>query len=83
MSDLRESGAIEQDADLIGLLYKANTGGDDDDATAPSVEDEAIGVNLLIAKQRNGPTGDVELVFRKSITRFENKAKINADDIPA
>lgn len=82
MSDLRESGAIEQDADLIGLLYKANMGGDDEDAAAPSVEDEAIGVNLLIAKQRNGPTGDVELVFRKSITRFENKAKINADDIP-
>lgn len=82
MSDLRESGAIEQDADLIGLLYKANMGDEEDGAT-PSAEDEAIPVNLLIAKQRNGPTGDVCLVFRKAITRFENSAKINADDIPA
>lgn len=81
MSDLRESGAIEQDADLIGLLYKAITG-DEEDGAAPAQEDEAIGVNLLIAKQRNGPTGDVELVFRKSITRFENKSKISEDSIP-
>ncbi|HAM71277.1 MAG TPA: replicative DNA helicase [Verrucomicrobiales bacterium] len=81
MSDLRESGAIEQDADLIGLLYKASTGDEEDGA--PSVEEEAIPVNLLIAKQRNGPTGDVCLVFRKAITRFENAAKINSDDIPS
>jgi replicative DNA helicase len=81
MSDLRESGAIEQDADLIGLLYRASTGEEEDGG--PGVEEEAIGVNLLIAKQRNGPTGDVRLVFRKAITRFENAAKIAAGDIPA
>jgi replicative DNA helicase len=81
MSDLRESGAIEQDADLIGLLYRASTGEEEDGG--PGVEEEAIGVNLLIAKQRNGPTGDVCLVFRKAITRFENAAKIAAGDIPA
>jgi replicative DNA helicase len=80
MSDLRESGAIEQDADLIGLLYKPNTGDDDE---GPSMEQEAEPVNLLIAKQRNGPQGDVKLTFLKTYTRFESAAKISADDIPA
>jgi replicative DNA helicase len=80
MSDLRESGAIEQDADLIGLLYKPNAGDDDD---GPSTEQDAVPVNLLIAKQRNGPTGDVYLTFLKTYTRFESAAKISADDIPA
>ena len=80
MSDLRESGAIEQDADLIGLLYKPAAGDDDE---GPSIEQEAVPVNLLIAKQRNGPTGDVNLTFLKTFTRFENAAKISADDIPA
>jgi replicative DNA helicase len=80
MSDLRESGAIEQDADLIGLLYKPAAGDDDE---GPSIEQEAVPVNLLIAKQRNGPTGDVSLTFLKTYTRFESAAKISADDIPA
>jgi replicative DNA helicase len=78
MSDLRESGSIEQDADLIGLLYKPSAG-DDDDASAPSEEQDAVAVNLLIAKQRNGPTGDVHLTFMKSYTRFESAAKISDD----
>lgn len=81
MSDLRESGAIEQDADLIGLLYKPNAGDDDE---GPSIEQEAVPVNLLIAKQRNGPAQvDVNLTFLKTYTRFESAAKISADDIPA
>jgi replicative DNA helicase len=42
-----------------------------------------VPVNLLIAKQRNGPTGDVNLTFLKTYTRFESAAKISADDIPA
>src|SRR4029079_862049 len=58
LSDLRESGAIEQDADLVGLLYKPSAAEDDD---GPGFEQEALPVNLLIAKQRNGPTGDVNL----------------------
>jgi replicative DNA helicase len=86
MADLRESGAIEQDADLIGLLYKADpenrkkaaTDDDEDDGR----QQDSIPVNLLIAKQRNGPTGDVNLTFLRSITRFENAAKISNDDIP-
>jgi replicative DNA helicase len=80
LSDLRESGAIEQDADLIALLYKPDEGKDDDDG-APSAEHDALPVNLLIAKQRNGPTGDVNLTFFKGFTRFESAAKVS--DVPA
>ena len=80
MSDLRESGAIEQDADLIGLLYKPSSGDDDE---GPGAEQESVAVNLLIAKQRNGPTGDVNLTFLKTYTRFESAAKISADDSSA
>src|SRR5258707_10982298 len=56
LSDLRESGAIEQKADEQGLLYKPSS--DDEESGAPAAEEEAVAVNLLIAKQRNGPTGD-------------------------
>ena len=79
LSDLRESGAIEQDADLVGLLYKPSS--DDDESGAPVAEEEAIAVNLLIAKQRNGPTGDVHLTFLKPYTRFESAAKISDEDV--
>jgi len=74
LSDLRESGAIEQDADLVGLLYKPSSG--EDDELSQAEEQDAIPVNLLIAKQRNGPTGEVNLTFLKSYTRFENAAKL-------
>jgi len=78
MSDLRESGAIEQDADLVGLLYRPSK---EDDDSAERVEAEAI--NLLIAKQRNGPAGeDVHLTFLRAYTRFENAAKIDQADVP-
>lgn len=80
LSDLRESGAIEQDADVVGLLYKPS-GGDDDDGV-PTEEQDGLPVNLLIAKQRNGPTGDVNLTFLKSYTRFESAAKVSDEDIP-
>src|SRR5438270_8367376 len=66
LSDLRASGAVEQEADLVGLLYKPSS----DDEDAGPAEDEAVPVNLLIAKQRNGPTGDVNLTFLKPYTRF-------------
>ena len=81
MSDLRESGSIEQDADLVGLLYKPNAG-DDDAADAVPDESDGLAVNLLIAKQRNGPTGDVNLTFLKSYTRFESAAKFSDADVP-
>jgi replicative DNA helicase len=80
LSDLRESGAIEQDADVVGLLYKPNAGDDEDGAAAE--EADGLPVNLLIAKQRNGPTGDVNLTFLKSYTRFESAAKVSDEDVP-
>lgn len=82
LSDLRESGAIEQDADLVCLLYKPSRG-DDDEAVGGGDEQDAVPVNLLIAKQRNGPTGDVHLTFLKSYTRFESAAKVSDDDVPS
>jgi replicative DNA helicase len=75
MSDLRESGAIEQDADFIGLLYSPRD--DDSDSTDTS----SAPVDLLIAKQRNGPTGTVHLTFLKQFTRFESAAKIRPEDL--
>jgi replicative DNA helicase len=81
LSDLRESGAIEQDADLVALLYKPSSG-DEDDSDKSGLEQDAVPVNLLIAKQRNGPTGDVALTFLKAYTRFESAAKVSADDLP-
>ena len=79
LSDLRESGSIEQDADLVGLLYKPDAGEDEDGAP---VESDGAPVNFLIAKQRNGPTGDVHLTFLKPYTRFESAAKFSDDDVP-
>jgi replicative DNA helicase len=81
LSDLRESGAIEQDADVVGLLYKPSSD-DDESGAAPPPEEDAVPVNLLIAKQRNGPTGDVNLTFLKSYTRFESAAKVSDEDVP-
>ena len=52
----------------------------DEDTDDP--ESEARPVNLLIAKQRNGPTGDVPLTFLKGYTRFENAAKFTREDMP-
>src|SRR6266404_5814632 len=80
LSDLRESGAIEQDADVVGLLYKPSS--DDDESGNPTGEEDAVPINLLIAKQRNGPTGDVNLTFLKSYTRFESAAKVSDEDVP-
>ncbi|HEX3626983.1 MAG TPA: replicative DNA helicase [Verrucomicrobiae bacterium] len=79
MSDLRESGSIEQDADLVGLLYKPDAG--DEEADGPA-EGDGVPVNLLVAKQRNGPTGDVNLTFLKPYTRFESAAKVSDEDMP-
>lgn len=75
LSDLRESGAIEQDADFVGLLYKPSTKEPENEAQA-----EAQAVHLLIAKQRNGPVGVVPLTFLKNYTRFESAAKVSDED---
>ena len=83
LSDLRESGAIEQDADLVCLLYKPRSGEDEDDGGgAQDDTHDGFPVNLLIAKQRNGPTGEVNLVFLKGYTRFEESKKVAEEDMP-
>ncbi len=71
LSDLRESGSIEQDADVVGLLVRAEIYEEDEDARAEK-EGEA---DLIIAKQRNGPVGEVALTFLKKFTRFEDRAR--------
>jgi replicative DNA helicase len=82
LSDLRESGAIEQDADIVALLYKP--GKDEDEEQTSTKEDlgEPVPMSLLIAKQRNGPTGEVQLLFHRAYTRFDNVSKINIEDAP-
>jgi replicative DNA helicase len=67
MSDLRESGALEQDADLIMLLYRP-------EYYEPDNEELKGKVEVIIAKQRNGPTGTVNLQFTSSHMRFHNLA---------
>ncbi|MCX6957252.1 MAG: replicative DNA helicase [Verrucomicrobiae bacterium] len=69
VSDLRESGSIEQDADVVGLLYRSAYF-EKDDAARSEKEGEA---ELIIAKQRNGPTGEIPLTFLKEYTRFETR----------
>ena len=64
MSDLRESGSIEQDADVVAFIYR-------EDYYKPTEENAGM-AELIISKQRNGPTGTVRLAFLKEFTRFEN-----------
>lgn len=64
MSDLRESGSIEQDADVVAFIYR-------EDYYKPSDENAGM-AELILSKQRNGPTGTVKLAFLKEFTRFEN-----------
>jgi replicative DNA helicase len=69
LSDLRESGALEQDADLVMFLWR--------EKERSAEEDDADGeiINLKLAKHRNGPTGEMKLYFKKRQTRFENVAE--------
>src|ERR671930_2108763 len=71
LSDLRESGAIEQDADLVGLLLRPEIYEEDEEVRA----EKAGEAELIIAKQRNGPVGEIPLTFLKEYTRFETRAR--------
>ncbi|HEV7402427.1 MAG TPA: replicative DNA helicase [Chthoniobacteraceae bacterium] len=75
LGDLRESGSIEQDADLVGLLIRDEYYADTEEA-----KEAAMGkATLIIAKQRNGPVGDVKLTFLKEFTRFETRAETDGE----
>lgn len=74
LSDLRESGAIEQDADLVLFLFRPEFYDPDD----PEKEGRA---ELIIGKQRNGPTGIVQLMFEKQYTRFRSLAPVEVEEI--
>lgn len=74
MSDLRESGATEQDADVIGLLYRPDYYSDDEEEEQKddSVSNKSsFNASLIIAKNRNGPTGTVDMKFQKDIMKFK------------
>ncbi len=80
LSDLRESGSIEQDADVVLLLHREayyHIGDADWEAENEEKKDLA---ELIIAKQRNGPTGTIELTWDRSTTRFKNQAAKYYDD---
>ena len=74
MSDLRESGSIEQDADLVGFIYR-------EEVYKPDREDLKGLANLILAKQRNGPIGKINLVFLKEFTKFENRTNDIGDEL--
>jgi replicative DNA helicase len=71
LADLRESGAIEQDADVIAFIYR-------DEVYHPDVEENQNIAEINIAKQRNGPTGMFKLTFRKEVTAFADYAEEEA-----
>jgi len=93
MSDLRESGSIEQDADVVMMLHREDyyrrserlEVSDRQGTTIRSSEDsngDENAAEIIIAKQRNGPTGTVKLTFRKNIMRFENYSAVGQEAVP-
>ena len=76
LSDLRESGAIEQDADIVMFIYREdyyNREEGEEDAPKPTGKEGKS--DIIIAKQRNGPVGNFELLFQANITKFKNPIK--------
>jgi replicative DNA helicase len=75
LSDLRESGAIEQDADVVLFVYRAAYYQPD-----PENPDKDRVATIKVAKQRNGPTGDIEVTFLKEFASFRNASRLSPDD---
>ena len=72
LSDLRESGSIEQDADVVFLLSRPKKRDDDESFDQGGLPGDSEHIKLIIAKQRNGPVGDIDLTFVRRYTRYEN-----------
>jgi replicative DNA helicase len=66
LSDLRESGSLEQDTDIVMFIYRPDEYEKDNDKNNIT--------KILVAKHRNGPVGEIDLIFRGEITKFENAA---------
>jgi replicative DNA helicase len=75
LSDLRESGSIEQDADVVAFIFR-------EEVYKPEHEDLKGQAELLLSKQRNGPTGKIQLVFLHHLTKFENRVADLDDEAP-
>ena len=82
LADLRDCGSLEQDADLVGLLYEPRMDGDEEEQMAAQHGNDwsqvSRRINLLVAKQRNGPTGDCQFLFKRSCMRFEEYRRSEA-----
>jgi replicative DNA helicase len=74
LADLRESGAIEQDADVVMFVYRPEYYLNEDERNDPKNRDKIGVAEVIIAKQRNGPTGVAHMIFLKEFARFENPA---------
>ncbi|MBI4466685.1 MAG: replicative DNA helicase [Acidobacteria bacterium] len=72
LSDLRESGSIEQDADVVAFIFRPEMYRDPESVT----EEERGRAELIVSKQRNGPTGKIHLAFLREFTRFENLLRL-------
>lgn len=75
LSDLRESGAIEQDADVVMFIHREEDSGDGGDGEGAPQRTGAVPVELIVAKQRNGPIGSIDLIFLSEYTKFESRAR--------
>jgi replicative DNA helicase len=74
LSDLRESGSIEQDADVVIFIFRERKAAEESEAEG-EVDRRGVEMKLIVGKQRNGPTGDIPVVFMRPYAKFENMAR--------
>jgi replicative DNA helicase len=74
LSDLRESGSIEQDADVVIFIFRERKAAEESEAEG-EVDRRGVEMKLIVGKQRNGPTGDIPVVFMRPYAKFENLAR--------
>ena len=79
LSDLRESGSIEQDADIVMMIHRADYYGNEEENNDPDYDRPQGETDLIIAKNRHGPTDDVKLIYNKDYTLFTSMEKLRND----